>query len=518
MRLARLPHTVQHLVVAHLALAPRVERLVVGRLEVLGLPGERLAPQRVGLGRPAEVEHRHRPVAEAVGRVAPRAGLRPRIGAGPRGLVDAAEHVGRLLQGTRPGRRILLEAAAEQLGHGVRHRRQPDHAPAALAEVAQRLGGGDAILPRALAGEHLEDRERPAPGVGAAGQLPARRLLRRHVGGSSRHADRRHQALGAGEAEVGDLGQAARGDHHVGRLHVAVHEPLLVRVVEAPGELHGHVQDSIERAQPLLADPVVQAAAVHVLDEQPRRAFDAAHVVAIDDVGVQAEPHPRLRLALEGFGPPRGSEGGRQRRLDGQVHVPAPVADAVDAAHASLAEDGRDLVQAEDEVADPPLGRRPRGLGGRHGGEQPGRAGPGRAGLLRGGHRPHTLGLEHGGRGRRRSGRFELRRGRGIPGRDGEARRAAGALERLARRAAGHVGAQAAPGADGGQRAHDTARSRASRNSRAVWYRSSNASVTARSTTAATASGRRGSRARIGTTPPRRITGSGSSPGRNSRA
>jgi hypothetical protein len=271
-----------------------------------------------------------------------------------------------------------------------------------------------------------------------------------------------------------------------------------VRVVEAPGELDGHVERGRGGGEALLADGLEQAAPVHVLREHAGDAVHAAHVVAGHDVRVQAQPHPRLRLALEGLGAAGRLQRGAQRRLHGQVHAPAAVAHAVDAAHAALAQHGRHLVEAEHGLPHPPLGigaARPRG-----GGDRLGR------------------GLADGGRGvvaRPRLGHRPLRRAEEV------------LALRAAHVAAGDVGRRrrAHPAGGAGEahtsrgrrgRAHGSARS-ASRKAAAVAKRRSRSSSTARSTTAPSASGSAASRVRRGTVPPERITCSGSLPGAKSR-
>ena len=100
-----------------------------------------------------------------------------------------------------------------------------------------------------------------------------------------------------GQAEIGDLGHAIRGEQDVARLEVAVDDAGLV------GQLDG----SGERRQQLGREPaglrgtgqaVVQAAAFEQLQGHVRQAVDFADVVNLKDVGV-AEPGDRLGLYRE---------------------------------------------------------------------------------------------------------------------------------------------------------------------------------------------------------------------------
>ena len=70
---------------------------------------------------------------------------------------------------------------------------------------------------------------------------------------------------------------------------------------------------------------------------------------------VEPETYPRLRLALEVLRAAERLDRLRERRLHREIHVPALVAHLVDASHASLAQQSRDLVEAHHDVADLPL-------------------------------------------------------------------------------------------------------------------------------------------------------------------
>ena len=107
---------------------------------------------------------------------------------------------------------------------------------------------GDA-LPREWrnAGEHLVEQDAERVKIGARVHRFAAHLLRRHVGERSdqvvaalggRDGLRRVVEDGSREPEVEDLGDAARRDHHVRGLEVAVDDAEVVRGIECRGHLH----------------------------------------------------------------------------------------------------------------------------------------------------------------------------------------------------------------------------------------------------------------------------------------
>ena len=437
---------VEKLGVRQAALDPGGEARVVGGLDVLCLGLQGAAPQRRGLGGAAEVHQRNGAVAERVRRAATASRLPSRIGAsrqllpgGPQAVDHLDEVVGTILG-------PLLEAPGQQIRDALGHRRPAAGGEAVSPIGVEHRGRREAVLPRAPAEERFEHREAEAPQVGPTVERAARGLLGREVGrrpapaALDRHRLARARAggsldsdgAGPGQPEVGDLGEPVGGEHHVGRLHVPVHEALLVRVMEPPRELDRDVENGLGGVEAPGAYRVVQAAAVHVLREDERDRGDAADVVAGDHVRVQAEVDPRLGLALEEIGSPRSVQGGGERRLDGEVEVPAAVPHAVDAAHAALPEDALDLVEPQHHLA-----RLPGDAAGRRRSHCGSRLDPGgreRAVIREG--RGDGSGLGHGGLGHvgvgDRRGGLEGGLGRRRGGGHGEARGAAGAAHRPA--------------------------------------------------------------------------------------
>ena len=127
---------------------------------------------------------------------------------------------------------------------------------------------GDIVAGKgALAGEHLEEHAAERPDVGAFVDRLALRLLRAHVGGgpddhaqpAGHRGHRRRQrrvrrALVGhrlGEAEIEDLDAVVGRELDVGRLQVAMDDPLLVRRVERLGDLRRDRQRFGDRNRPL---------------------------------------------------------------------------------------------------------------------------------------------------------------------------------------------------------------------------------------------------------------------------
>ncbi len=114
-----------------------------------------------------------------------------------------------------------------------------------------------------LAGNHLQQHHAEGPDVGAPVDGLAAGLLGAHVGGGAeqctdgghRRGDRRgvgqpRRAARAGrvpferlgQAEVEQLDLAVGGEHHVGRLEIAVDDAAVVSRFEAPRDLERQLQ------------------------------------------------------------------------------------------------------------------------------------------------------------------------------------------------------------------------------------------------------------------------------------
>ena len=155
-------------------------------------------------------------------------------------------------------------------------------------------------------------------------------------------------AVDCRDAEVGDLHAAAGREQHVARLHVAVHDPVVVRVREGVGDLRAERRDLGRREG--VAGPQLrpQAPALDELHDDERLGA-AAPVVDPHDVGVvQARRGPGFTLEPLR----RGRGDGRRRHLDRDDPLQQAVAGAVDVAHAARTQPDPELVAVGEEFRD----------------------------------------------------------------------------------------------------------------------------------------------------------------------
>ena len=174
-------------------------------------------------------------------------------------------------------------------------------------------------------------------------------LLRRHVeqraaGKRACHPRQRLLHL-AGYAEVKYERMAVLADHHVGRFHVPVHNPLAVRVVERGGN---RAQDAdglgLGKAACPVREIVVQRLALHVVHHEERVAVVLLERAQGDDVLVRKlDRDERLFLYLAER--PLVGHQYRRKRLDREpLVVQLDVLDQPHAAHAALAQVAHDPV------------------------------------------------------------------------------------------------------------------------------------------------------------------------------
>ncbi len=182
--------------------------------------------------------------------------------------------------------RVELDQRPRLLGEDLHH------------EVEERVG-----LEGGPPGEDLVEERAEAVDVGVGAdpvELPVG-LLRCHVGGRPDQGPGLGQAFGTGEAlgepEVGDPRPSGPVDQHVGRLDVAVDDPLLVRVGQGVDDRQEDLDAGVRRGRRPL-EPHVERDAVDVLHRVVEGVAVAPGGVDLDDVRV-AEAAADLDLSLE---------------------------------------------------------------------------------------------------------------------------------------------------------------------------------------------------------------------------
>ena len=192
------------------------------------------------------------------------------------------------------------------------------------------------VFERGPAGAHRVDHAAQAEQIATTVDGFAAHLFRRHV--LRRAGDQpalRQPRIGADmrDAEVGDpdpLG--ARPKQDIGRLDVAVNQPLSVRGGKAGSNLDCHAQDLRRLQRPLPVDSGLQSVATQVGHGKERNAVHFAYPINLDHVfvddrcrgaGLASEPLARLRVFPEaGRQHLQGDEAGqcRFKRLEHNSH------------------------------------------------------------------------------------------------------------------------------------------------------------------------------------------------------
>ena len=214
------------------------------------------------------------------------------------------------------------------------------------------------------AGQGLVEHQRQRVDVGGRAHRPPLGLLRRHVGQRPHHVARPCQRLVAHQqrhAEVGELGHPGRalgprGDHHVERLDVAVHDPAAVGVLQRGRQGHADAHDVAIR-QRGGRHQVRERRPLHELGDQVVAVLVAAGLVQRHDPRV-VEPGGGQRLAL-------GTPVGARHRLDRHRAVQALVAGQPHGAEAAGPQPVRQAVAAQHQRARGRLGGGLRRLGDR---------------------------------------------------------------------------------------------------------------------------------------------------------
>lgn len=130
------------------------------------------------------------------------------------------------------------------------------------------------------------------------------RLLGGHVVGCAHRLPLAGEFLAAvlrraeqGEAQVEDFHPPLGREHQVRRLDVAMHQSVLVRVLQSHGGLPDHLAGVGNRQGPAL-DHGRKVLAFHVFHDEEVHAVDLTGVVGADDIRVVELPN-RLHLSLE---------------------------------------------------------------------------------------------------------------------------------------------------------------------------------------------------------------------------
>ena len=217
-----------------------------------------------------------------------------------------------------------------------------------LQQDGHRLGGM-----RQRTGQQPEQHHAERVQVGAAVDAAPRELLRRHERRRAQHhAGPRAARVGdAGDAEVGHLhAVVARIDHHVGRLDVAVHHALAVRIGERVRHARDDAQRHRHRQQLRRAGVALQVVALQVLHRDVGEVLVFAGIEDRHDVAV-LQPPRRLGLA-EKTRARLGELGAiellaQRHRLDRHLPADLRIVAEVDGAHRATAELPVDAVAAE---------------------------------------------------------------------------------------------------------------------------------------------------------------------------
>ena len=171
-----------------------------------------------------------------------------------------------------------------------------------LVQVAVHQYDRRAPLERRLAAEHLVQHDTQGVQVGlVTHRRRAADLFRGHERRRSQRPARgrergRIQVLG--DTEVGQLDLAVRGYHQVGRLQVAVHDSVLVGVMERLADLDPKLDHLAPRHRSAIGEHILQGDPLDELHRDVGGPFVAPDGQEADDVGV-AKLLKNLRLAVE---------------------------------------------------------------------------------------------------------------------------------------------------------------------------------------------------------------------------
>ena len=280
-----------------------------------------------------------------------------RLGVGGAELRHAASQRGGEVAHRREAPRgILLECALHR-----RRETQRDVRPAlrdvrhGFVAVLDRHGDEVVAGEGHVACEQLVEHDAERIDVGRRRHRLARRLLRREVVARAEHRPGLRDAVldveRAGDAEVGDLGLAVSVQQNVLRLHVAVHDPVLVREAESLGDRERELDRASDRERPGALDELLEVLTVDELEDDELVPVGLAAVDHRDDVRM-GELRDRPRLTPEALDVLRVVAEAGMQHLQCDVPLEQLVVRLVDARHAAGAHDLEHLVAVGDHVTD----------------------------------------------------------------------------------------------------------------------------------------------------------------------
>ena len=151
-----------------------------------------------------------------------------------------------------------------------------------------------------------------------------------------------------GQPEIEHLQPAARGDHEVGALQIAMDDSAGVRVRDRVSELEGQVRDRREREAPFW-HTIGQHAAIKKLHGDERTGLVVAHLMHLTNVRMlQFERVVGLTLQ-----PSRGISTGVGQHLDRDAQVRPGVPCFIHLAHATGAHPPAQAIRAASRAAEP---------------------------------------------------------------------------------------------------------------------------------------------------------------------